>query len=230
MIPRAAMILAAGFGTRMGALTQDRPKPLIHVGERTLIDHAIAAAGSCDPIVVNGHYRAEMLRNHLATHHPHTRFSWEQPNILDSGGAIKHALPLLGADPILTLNADNVWAGPLPHTVLNQHWDRTMMDALMLLVPPDHAVGRKGGGDVALSPDGCLSWNRADNGLVYTGAQILTTGLIAGWPTRVFSLRDVWQKMMDAGRVYGCFYPGFWADVGHPDGISLAEAMPKHAV
>jgi len=230
MTRRAAMILAAGFGTRMGALTADRPKPLLTVAGRPLIDHAIAAAGDAAPLVVNGHFRAQQLKAYLADTAPHALFSLEDPDILDSGGGIKQALPWLGDDPILTLNADAVWSGPTPHAVLDAAWRPDRMDGLMLLVPRDRAMGRLGVGDVAMGDDGRVTWDRSEAGLVYTGAQILRTDAIATRPDRVFSLRDVWQGMMEQERLFGCLYEGSWADVGHPAGIGEAEAMVRDAV
>lgn len=225
---RAAMILAAGFGTRMGALTANRPKPLIEVAGQSLLSHAIAAAEGAAPLVVNGHYRAAQLRAHLRTVDPSARFSEETPDILDSGGGIKQALPWLGADPILTLNADAVWNGEAPARRLERHWDGHAMDALLLLVARDRAMGRQGGGDFALGPDGRLTWDKSDTGWVYTGAQILRTDAIAAHPECVFSLREIWETMMSRGRLYGCIYAGQWADVGHPAGIEEAEAMLTH--
>lgn len=226
---RAAMVLAAGFGTRMAPLTRTRPKALIEVAGRALIDHAIDAAGEADPIVVNGHYKADALQAYIARHHPAARFSLEMPDILESGGAVKHALPVLGTDPILTVNADAVWRGPNPHAVLDAAWNPGRMAALLLLVPLASAVGRVGGGDFAKASDGRLTWDRGPGGWVHTGAQILDTRAIAARADRVFSLRDVWQAAMDAGRLYGCVYPGLWADVGHPPGIAAAEAMLEEA-
>ncbi len=229
MTKRAAMILAAGFGTRMGALTKDRPKPLIPVAGRALISHAIQAAGPAAPILTNGHYRAAQLQSYLDDHHSDVLFSHETPEILDSAGGIKQALPQLGTDPILTLNADAVWRGPVPHLVLDQAWDADHMDALLLLVPRSRAVGRVRGGDFARNAQGHLSWDRSPEGLVYTGAQILKTDLIAAHPARAFSLLEIWQTMMDRGRLFGCFYPGHWADVGHAEGVVQAEAMVADA-
>ncbi len=222
---RPAMILAAGFGTRMGALTRDRPKPLIHVGGRPLIDHAIAAAGPAAPVVVNGHYRAAQLEADLKTRHPGVLFSHETPEILESGGAIKQALPVLGADPILTLNADAVWRGPNPHHVLADRWAAQEMEALLLLVPRQQAIGRDGGGDFDMDDTGRLVLNKGPDTWVYTGAQILNTARIARSSDRVFSLRDVWRDMTEAGTLFGCVYPGAWGDVGHPGGIQAAEDM-----
>jgi MurNAc alpha-1-phosphate uridylyltransferase len=143
------LILAAGFGTRMGDLTQARPKALIEVAGRPLIAHALEAAKAvqANPIAVNGHHLADMLRDWLAAHAPDVHFLHESPDILDSGGAVKNALGILGQGPIFTLNADAVWGGPAPLHGLARAWDADQMDGLLALVPLDAAVGRLGGGD-----------------------------------------------------------------------------------
>jgi N-acetyl-alpha-D-muramate 1-phosphate uridylyltransferase len=220
------MILAAGFGTRMGALTAERPKPLIPVAGRALLDHAIAAArAGGGRIAVNAHYRANQIAAHLAAHHPDIALSVEAPAILESGGGIKRALPHLGSDPIATLNADAVWAGPDPLSVLAQAWDGARMGALLLLVPPYRAVGRLGGGDFSQDAQGLLAWDKSATGLIHSGAQLIAPALLADHPGDVFSLREIWQSLMDAGRLFGVTYPGRWADVGHPEGLALAEGM-----
>jgi MurNAc alpha-1-phosphate uridylyltransferase len=225
MIRPDVMILAAGFGTRMGALTADRPKPLIEVAGRALLDHALEAArDGGGRIAVNAHYRAAQIAAHLAAH-PDIQLSVETPEILDSGGGVKRALPHLGSTPIATLNADAVWAGPGPLTALAGAWDGARMGALMLLVPRDRATGRQGGGDVAMDAEGRLTWDRTEAGLVHTGAQLIDPALVAARPETAFSLRDIWQDQMDRGRLFGVIYPGRWADVGHPGGIAEAEAM-----
>ena len=224
------MILAAGFGTRMGALTADRPKPLIEVAGRPLLDHAIAAArAGGGRIAVNAHYRADQIAAHLAAHHPDIVLSLEHPAILDSGGGLKRALPHLASDPVATLNADAVWSGPPPLSVLAQAWDGARMGALMLLVPRDRAVGRQGGGDVAMDAEGRLSWDRSDTAFVHTGAQLIAPGPVAAHPDAAFSLRETWAALMAEGRLFGTVYPGHWADVGHPDGLAEAEEMLTHA-
>lgn len=224
-----AMILAAGFGTRMGALTAARPKPLLTVAGRALIDHALAlcsqAEGPIGPVVVNAHYRADQIASHLTAHHPGVRLSHETPEILDSGGGLKRALPVLRGDPIVSLNADAVWRGPNPIDILRAAWDETRMEALMLLVPRHSARGRQGGGDVWQAVDGRLDWDTGPDAAVFTGVQILRTGRIAAHPDTVFSLREIWSAIMAEGRLYGIVYPGLWADVGHPEGLAAAEAM-----
>jgi N-acetyl-alpha-D-muramate 1-phosphate uridylyltransferase len=229
MIRPDVMILAAGFGTRMGALTADRPKPLIEVAGRPLLDHAIAAAqDGGGRIAVNAHYRADQIAAHLAQH-PDIHLSVELPDILESGGGVKRALPQLRSSPVATLNADAVWAGPGPLHSLAAAWDPAGMGVLMLLVPRARAVGRQGGGDVAMDAQGRLTWDRTGAGLVHTGAQLIDPALVSAHPATVFSLRDIWQEQMDRGRLFGVTYPGRWADVGHPGGIAEAEAMLAHA-
>ncbi|MCS6626590.1 nucleotidyltransferase family protein [Roseibacterium beibuensis] len=229
MRSRACMILAAGFGTRMGALTADRPKPLIEVAGRKLLDHAleVATAAQAKPIAVNGHYRAGQMQAYLSAHHPGVHFLHEVDEILDSGGGVKNALPLLGADPIFTLNADAVWSKAAPLSDLEAAWDGRRMGALLLLVPRARAVGREGGGDFAMDAEGRLTWDKGADGLVYTGAQILDPGPLSNHPDAVFSLRDIWQGMMDEGRLFGVIHQGHWADMGHPAGIVAAEEMVR---
>ncbi|PWK61396.1 nucleotidyltransferase family protein [Roseicyclus mahoneyensis] len=225
MIRPDVMILAAGFGTRMGALTADRPKPLIEVAGRPLLDHALEAArDGGGRITVNAHYRADQIAAHLAQY-ADIHLSVETPALLDSGGGVKRALPQLRTTPIATLNADAVWAGPGPLRSLTGAWDAARMSVLMLLVPRGRAIGRLGGGDVAMDAAGRLTWDRSEAGLVHTGAQLIDPALVADHPATVFSLLDIWQEQMDRGRVFGVIYPGRWADVGHPDGIAQAEAM-----
>lgn len=216
------MILAAGFGTRMGALTADRPKSLIEVAGRPLLDHALAAARrGGGPIAVNAHYCAEQIVRHLAG--SDVNVLHETPDILDSGGGLRNALAVLGQGPLATLNADAVWAGPEPIDCLRDAWDPALMDVLVLLVPLARAVGREGGGDFCLLPTGHV---RADKtGDVYTGAQLIGQGVVGQWPEGAFSMWEIWEAAISAGRMCGCVYPGQWADVGHPAGIALAEEM-----
>ncbi len=211
----------------MGALTKDWPKALIEVAGRPLIAHALEAARSIDagPIVVNGHYRAEALGEWLASHAPDVHFLHESPDILDSGGALKNALPILGPGPVMTINADAVWGGPAPLEGLRDAWDPARMDGLVAVVPLDRAVGREGGGDFSCNKDGLIGWDKGPNGLVYVGTQILKTEQIARHPDRAFSLVEIWNQMMASQRLRGHQHDGFWADVGHPAGIKAAEAM-----
>ncbi|QXT40164.1 nucleotidyltransferase family protein [Gymnodinialimonas ceratoperidinii] len=217
------LILAAGFGTRMGAMTADRPKPLIEVAGRTLLDHALDAARGTDPITVNAHYRADQIAAHLAGRDVHLQL--ETPEILDSGGSVKRAVQRWGEGPMATLNADNVWTGAPPIRQLEAAFDPARMGALLLLVPRADAVGRKGGGDFAMTPDGRIAFDKSADTYVYVGAQILDPAPCLNDPREVFSLRDVWQGYAEEGRLFGIVHEGRWADVGHPGGIEMAEEM-----
>ena len=224
MTPRATLIFAAGFGTRMGALTATRPKPLIEVAGKALIDHALALTDGVARVVVNTHYEADQMAAHLANRN--VTISHE-PEILDTGGGLKAALPLLtppgqpGA--VFTLNSDAVWAGPNPLSLLRAAW-RPGMAALLLLVPPGQVRGRLGGGDAALGPEGQLIWGGE---MVYSGAQIVETAPLARIPDAAFGMRRLWASA--AGAIFGLPYPGLWCDVGHPAGIAAAEAMLAEA-
>lgn len=220
------LILAAGFGTRMGALTADRPKPLIKVAGKSLLDRAldVARGANCGPIAVNAHYHADQIKTHL-NDQLDTTVLVEHPTILDSGGAVKNARATLGTGPIATLNADTVWHGPNPLAALAAAYDPERMDALLLLIPRERAVGRLDGGDFAMDADGRLALDKSAETLVYLGAQILDSSTCYADPREAFSLRDIWQSHEDQGRLFGLVYPGNWADVGHPQGLRDAEAM-----
>ncbi len=226
-IPDSLMLFAAGLGTRMGALTADRPKPLIHVGGQALIDHALAQVDGAGVgrIVVNLHYRPEQIRAHLTTR-PETLFSDETETILETGGGLRQALPELGTGPVFTLNTDAVWTGVNALSQLRDAWDPERMDALLLLVPQAGATGHTGAGDFDMDTSGRL---RRGRDFVYSGAQIITTGRLAAVSDRVFSINPVWDEMLADGRLYGCVHDGGWCDVGRPESIPLAEALLRGA-
>ncbi len=217
--PVSALIFAAGFGTRMRPLTEDRPKPLIGVAGRTLLDHAL---GLLEPhgvnIAVNAHYRSEMIAAHLADR-PEISVIVERPDILDTGGGLKNAAPVLGGGPVITLNSDAVWIGPDPVDALAKAWRPGEMDALLMLIPRGRASGHAGKGDFAGAP-GPLS--RGPDA-VYGGLQIIETGAVTRIGEKAFSMNRVWDDLIPGGRVHGVLYDGRWTDVGRPDSIALAE-------
>ena len=225
MRPFPLMLFAAGFGTRMGKLTADRPKPLIPVGGRALIDHALALADAAkvDRIVVNLHYLGGQIMDHLQGRS--IQFSSEQGAILETGGGLRAALPLLGAGPVITLNSDAVWTDDTALLQLLAHWDGAKMDALVLLMPAHRAMGHNGRGDFMLADDGKISRANGRDGMVYLGAQIIRTDTLANIAETRFSMNVVWDQMIASGRAYGVVYNGGWCDVGSPAGIMLAETM-----
>ena len=218
--PDAVMLFAAGFGTRMAPLTDTMPKPMIPVAGRALIDHALALTKGFTHKVVNLHYKGAMLEHHLEGQS--VRFSWEREQILDTGGGLRHAVPLLGNGPVATLNTDAVWTGPNPLDVLCAAWNPDQMDALLLTIPTNRAVGRIGPGDFTLTNQGRLIRKGTQ---VYTGAQIIKTERLADISQTAFSLNLLWNMFDVDGTLFGVEHPGGWCDVGHPDGIKDAETM-----
>ncbi|MEP1588207.1 MAG: nucleotidyltransferase family protein [Tateyamaria sp.] len=220
--PPALMIFAAGFGTRMQHLTAHQPKPLIQVAGRALIDHAIMLGQEvkAEPIVANLHYLPNMLEDHLAGSEVQTLR--ELPDVLETGGGLRNALPILGPSPVATLNSDAVWAGPNPLQLLMDAWDPTRMDALLTCIPLAQVHGRDGAGDFHIDNAGRL---HRGGDMVYGGAQILKTELLEKVPDAAFSLNVVWNMMVKKNSLFGLPYPGHWCDVGHPAGIAEAEMM-----
>ena len=215
------LLFAAGLGTRMAPLTADRPKPLIKVGETTLLDHAldIATGADCGPIVVNTHYLGGMIRDHVKGRD--VVISDEADLLRETGGGLRHALPHLGTGPVATMNTDAVWRGPNPVAQLQRHW-RADMTALLLVVTKPNVVGHRGKGDFDLTASGQLQRGRD---LIYTGVQIIRPEALAGIDTDVFSMNVVWDKIAAQGGLFGAVYNGQWCDVGQPESIALAEAM-----
>lgn len=223
------MLFAAGFGTRMGALTADRPKPLIGVAGKTLLDHAIDAArqAGVTKLVANAHYHADQIARHLAQ--TDIAVSVETDQILDTGGGLKNALPLLqaGDGPVITLNTDAVWTGANPITQLLQAWDGDKMDQLFLLLPAAKARSQTGRSDFVMDEQGRIDWAKGREGYLYLGAQIIHPRLLT--EDGAFGLRGPWTRAMEKGRAYGTIHHGDWCDVGHPAGIAEAEAMLQEA-
>jgi MurNAc alpha-1-phosphate uridylyltransferase len=216
------MLFAAGFGTRMKHLTANQPKPLVQVSGKALIDHALEIAGEVEPdtIVANLHYLPQLLVDHLAGSGVRTII--ETPQILETGGGLRNALPILGESPVITMNTDAVWQGPNPVKQALDAWRPDQMDALLVCVPVPQTVGYSGLGDFMIDSEGHLTRGQ---GSVYGGIQIIKTDLLDKVAETSFSLNVIWDQMLKERRLFGINYTGNWCDVGHPDGIKLAEDM-----
>ena len=216
------MLFAAGFGTRMRHLTTDRPKPLVAVGGKALMDHTLDLAQAIGPsrIVANSHYHADLIAAHLKG--TNVVISYESPDILETGGGVRKALPLLGDGPVFTANTDAIWQGPNPFEMLKSAWQPDEMDALLVCIPRHNAVGHNGIGDFTLDTDGRLT---RGPGLIYGGIQIMKTQGLHSIEQAAFSLNLVWNDMHDRGRLFGLSYPGKWCDVGSPEGVHMAERL-----
>ena len=215
------MLFAAGKGTRMGDLTKDRPKPMIEVAGKPLIDHALQIANAADvgPIVVNLHYLPQLLQVHLSGQG--IVFSDETDGLLETGGGLRKALPLLCSNPVLTMNTDAVWNGPNPIETLKNAW-QPQMEALLLLVKKQNVSGHLGAGDFGINAEDRL--HRAPD-LIYTGVQIIRTDVLSEITEDAFSMNLAWDIIAKRNCLFGTVYDGKWCDVGQPSSIPLAEAM-----
>jgi MurNAc alpha-1-phosphate uridylyltransferase len=222
------MLFTAGFGTRMGALTKNLPKPMIPVAGRPLVDHSLELALEISPktVVANVHYLPEALIDHLGPQG--VIFSHETDEILETGGGLKAALSLLGAGAVFTANTDVIWKGPNPFSLLLSAWKPDQMDGLLMCVEQENAVGHTGNGDFIIDETGRIT---RGPGAVFGGIQIIKTDLLNTFSQSSFSLNLVWNKLLASGSLFGHVYPGSWCDVGNPQGITLAETLlEKHDV
>jgi MurNAc alpha-1-phosphate uridylyltransferase len=225
------MILAAGLGTRMRPLTHTRPKPLIDVAGRPLIDHILDLLGEAGvrTAVVNVHYLADLLERHLGQRRqaPHVIVSDERAALLDSGGGVKKALPHLGDAPFYVLNSDSFWIdGPRSNLLrLAEAFDPARMDMLLLMASTATSTGYDGVGDFAMDPAGVLRRRREREVVpfAYAGVFIVNPLLFTDTPDGAFSLNLLFDKAAAAGRLHGLRLDGAWLHVGTPDAIAAAE-------
>jgi N-acetyl-alpha-D-muramate 1-phosphate uridylyltransferase len=228
-MPKRAIVLAAGLGTRMRPITDSMPKPLVEVGGTAMIDRALDAlmAAGVEKAVVNVHHFADRMIAHLARRGAFVTISDERDRLLDSAGGIVKALPQLGAEPFLLLNADSFWVdGEEPELRrLALAWDGAAMDILIMLSPLDTATGHHGKADFTLDASGRLSRavDRAQ-GLVYAGAAILHPRLFEGASAEPHGLNLYFDRAIAAGRMFGLPMRGHWFTVGTPEAIGEAEA------
>lgn len=224
MNPTSVLFFAAGLGTRMAPLTNTIPKPLIPVAGRPLIDHARAQCAGFHQ-VVNVHYRAEQLRAHLAG--SGVLVSDETDLLRDTGGGLKHALPLLGDGAVVTMNTDAVWTTQTAMDLLMRSWEPTRMEGLLLLVKRDAAIGHHGTSGFDMDTQGRLT---PGPGYVFTGVQIIMTDGLSNIREDVFSMWALWRGMLERRTLFGTVFDGRWCDVGQPESIALAEQMLKDHV
>ncbi|GJD93768.1 nucleotidyltransferase family protein [Methylobacterium iners] len=230
-----AFVLAAGLGKRMRPITATVPKPLVEVAGRALIDHALdrAAEGGIATAVVNVHYLADLIEGHLAkrTQAPEIRISDERAALLETGGGVKKALPLLGDQPFVVFNSDSFWLeGPEPNLGrLIGGWQPEAMDILVLVAPTATSLGYEGAGDFSMDPDGRLE-RRGESAVVpfiYAGVAILKPELFADTPEGAFSLNLLFDRAIARQRLYGLRLDGQWLHVGTPEAVAAAEARVR---
>jgi MurNAc alpha-1-phosphate uridylyltransferase len=234
--PVTAMVLAAGLGKRMRPITDTMPKPLVRVAGKTLLDwglDSLAEAG-VSRAIVNVHYFPEQIVAHVAGRAmPEVAISDESAELLDSGGGIAKALPLLGRAPFFIINADTFWIDRSGSNLerLALAWDPSRMDILLMLANLQSTTGHNGGSDFLRAADGRLSRSAgAAEGLIYAGAAILHPRIFDGAPAGAHSLNLHFDSAITAGRLFGIEMDGRWITVGTPDAIPLAEAAVTRAL
>lgn len=227
---KRAMIMAAGFGQRMRPLTNGKPKPLVEVAGKPLIDYGLERLdeAGCDLAVVNVHYLPDQIeawaRRHAA---PRIVISDERRELLDTGGGIIKALPLLGEAPFFVVNSDSIWIdkGRPALERLLARWDDRRMDCLLLLCHPERTIGYDGHGDFLVDAEGRLTGRPkpGETGLAYIGAYLVHPRLFANVRLSKFSMNLLWDRAIAERRLYGIEHEGQWLHVGTPDAIPLAE-------
>jgi N-acetyl-alpha-D-muramate 1-phosphate uridylyltransferase len=230
-----AFVLAAGLGKRMRPVTATVPKPLVEVAGKALLDHALdrVAEAGIGTAIVNVHYLPDLIEGHLARRAekpdmgPATIVSDERAALLETGGGIRKALPLLGDAPFVVLNSDSFWLeGPASNLRrLIDTWDGDGMDGLLLVAPTATSLGYEGAGDFAMDPDGRLErrGERAVAPFIYAGVTVLHPRLFADAPEGAFSLNLLFDRAIAAGRLFGMRLDGQWLHVGTPEAIRAAE-------
>ena len=230
-----AMVLAAGLGTRMRPLTLERPKPLVEVAGRTMVDHCLdkLADAGVARAVVNVHHFPGMVKDHLrARTAPVVSISDESGQLLETGGGMVNALPLLAADPFFCVNSDNLWVDG-PQDVFRQlsaAWKPAAMDALLLLVPHTRAANHKGKGDFHMDGAGRITLRRSGRiaPFIYSGIQLVSQRLLRDAPLGPFGTMLLWKRAMAEGRLYGVSHLGLWYEVGSPEAIAPTEEALLH--
>ena len=229
-IPRRAMVLAAGLGTRMRPLTDKLPKPLVAVGGKPLINHVLdrLAAVEVETAVVNVHHLADQLEQHLQPRRtPKIVISDERDAVLGTGGGVAKALPLLGPAPFFLVNSDTLWIDGVKSNLerLAAAFRPGRMDALLLLAPTATSVGYTGRGDFSMAPDGRLRRRNERDVVpfVYAGIAILSPDLFKDAPSGAFTLTELFDRAIEQERLFGLRLEGVWMHVGTPEAVAAAE-------
>ena len=229
-VPHTAMVLAAGLGTRMRPLTDDRPKPLIEVRGKALIDRMLdpLVAAGVQRAIVNVHYLADQVEAYVKTRTDiEVIISDERNEVLETGGALAKARPLLGDDPIVVANTDAFWepGSPDPVRALAEAFDPAIMDAVLLVADTGRSLGFDGAGDFFLHEDGAMTRRGAAPSApyAYCGLRIIRPQLYDNEPVERFSALRVWDGLIPKRRLHGVVLDRFWLHVGDPKALKDAE-------
>jgi MurNAc alpha-1-phosphate uridylyltransferase len=225
---KSAMILAAGLGQRMRPLTETLPKPLIPVAGKSMLERTFEHLNEAkiSHIVVNTHYLAPLIVERVKALYPQTILSHEDI-LLETGGGIKKALPLLRGDPFFVLNGDSIWIGTESLKSLEKNWDERKMEGVLLLIPREKAYGYEGRGDFFMDPQGGLYRPKKGHPApyVFIGVQLLGRQLFHNAPSGPFSLNLLWDEALAKNRLYGHIHQGEWFHISTPQDITQYEPI-----
>ncbi|MBB3064016.1 nucleotidyltransferase family protein [Limibacillus halophilus] len=232
MRPKRAMVLAAGYGLRMRPLTDKTPKPLLPVQGRSLLERILdrLAEAGVEEAVINLHHLGEQIEQRLSDRKkPKIRFSWEREEVLETGGGVAKALPLLGDEPFFVINGDVLWLNGYQQALhrLADAWDARQMDALLLVHSTPYAVGYEGKGDFFLAADGRLLRRSPEEvaPFVFAGIQILHPRLFEGAPEGPFSLNRIYDRAAESETLFGLRHDGEWFHIGTPGSLKETEEL-----
>ncbi|MDJ0919736.1 MAG: nucleotidyltransferase family protein [Henriciella sp.] len=233
-VPTTAMVLAAGLGTRMRPLTNSTAKPLLEVGGKKLIDHLLdqLSAAGVERAIVNVHWCADQVEAHVkARTDLDVVISDERDQVLETGGGLAKARPLLGEDPVFVINTDAFWAptDAAPLRALAEAFDPGAMDELLLLADTRRCLGFPGAGDFFRDEAGHLTrrGDAASAPFAYAGVRILKPQLYDGQPVEPFSANRIWNAALPQGRIHGLPLDRFWLHVGDPQALKDAEMWTR---
>ena len=229
---RSAMIMAAGLGTRMRPLTDDRPKPLVELNNKALIDYALdrLVEIGVERVIVNTHYLADVLEDHLkGVTGLEVIISDERAALLDTGGGAARALKDLGSDPFFVINSDSVWLEGVGRSLARmcRLWDDATMDCMLLIASTVNSVGYSGLGDFVMDEQGHLKRRSEGNvaPFVNTGAYLIHPRMFHDLPDGPFSMNLLWDRAIEDGRLFGIRHDGIWMHVGTPEALEQAEEL-----
>lgn len=229
IVPNTAMVLAAGLGKRMRPLTDTMPKPMVPVNGKPLLGHVMdrLVDAGVERAVVNLHYLGEQIQDYLADEDRLDIVFSLESELLETGGGVKKAMPILGTDPFYVINSDAFWLDGYENTLvrLAREWRDDMMDALLILQSTVYAYGYTGYGDFSADPDGKIDRRQESETTpwLFSGIQILHPRAFENAPEGAFSLNVVYDKARDADRLYGMIHDGEWFHIGTPESIPDVE-------
>ncbi len=227
-----AMILAAGLGRRLQPLTEHTPKPLVQVKKKALIEYALDLVRGAEmtDVVINCHYLADQIEAYARkVSDLNVQISDERGALLETGGGVQKALPLLGNSPFAVINSDVIVRNSKGSSLkaLLQAWDAEKMDLILLLQPRQSAVGYDGAGDYHIDEDGRLHRRKADQKApyIFSGVQIVSPRLFEGLAEGRFSMNVIFDKAAKEGRLFGLIHDGLWLHVGTVEALKEAEEV-----